>query len=264
MYRPTVEGRSWVFASPARETALKPLCQCVEAEFDLPKDTRFCRYFAETDDPCLTGNPDLGPYFRGFHATVAYRNFLPRYLFDCFFHPLEMFTLREKLPTFEEMVAFEILIYVRKSTCDDMTGLVECYAHELQHLVQRGKTPRLHNVSGVLYQRLKGLEPATTVVDIPTEREANIVSKRVAERICGVEAVHTFAETQVRLMHDLGEIEQRDRWIFFRDTPSSTPFDLLEATNPLVQKYKSVLDFGIDVDQDEWWAGPLPKGENYH
>jgi len=260
--RQRVTDRSWVFGSPAREATLKPLCLRVEAEFELPA-VRLCRYFADFDDECLTANPYFGQHFRGFHATVADRHDFPQYLRDCFFHPLETFTMREKLPTLEEMVAFDALIYLRQSTCDDSTGLAECYAHELQHVVQRGKTPRLHAVNSVLYRKLKGLEPATTVMDIPTEREANIVSKRVAEAVCGVDAVRAFADKQVRLMEDLGESEQRDRWIFFRDTPSSTPFDLLEATMPLVQKYKTVLDFRIDVNADEWWFGPLPEDETY-
>jgi hypothetical protein len=260
MYRPrqeTTDG-SWVFGSPEIEAALKPLCRRVEAEFDLPAD-KFCRYFADSDDPYLVGNPRLGRHFRGFHATVAARNTLPRYLFDCFFFPLEMFILREKSPTFKEMVAFDTLIYIRQNTCNDKTVLVECYAHELQHLVQRKRTPRLHAVNGVLYENLKRLEPTTTVVDIPTERQANIVSKRVAESVCGVEAVNVFADAQVQLMEKIGEYEQRDRWIFFRDTPSSTPFNLLDATLPLVQKHKAVLDFGLDVSADRWWVGPLPK-----
>jgi hypothetical protein len=114
-------------------------------------------------------------------------------------------------------------------------------------------------VNGVLYENLKRLEPTTTVVDIPTERQANIVSKRVAESVCGVEAVNVFADAQVQLMEKIGEYEQRDRWIFFRDTPSSTPFNLLDATLPLVQRHKAVLDFGLDVSADRWWVGPLPK-----
>lgn len=256
----TDTDRSWVFGSPTKGAELKPLCLRVEAEFDLPAG-RLCRYFADFDDPCLITNPRFGQHFRGFHATVAAKEEFPQYLRDCFLHPLETFTMRETSPTFDEMVAFDTLIYLRPSTCDDSVGLVECYAHELQHFVQRGRAPRLHAVNAVLYENLKRLEPMATVVDIPTEREANIISKRIAESICGAEAVKAFAETQVRLMEGLGESEQRDRWIFFRDTPSSTPFDLLEATMPLVQKYKPVLDFRIDVNAENWWVGPLPKDE---
>jgi hypothetical protein len=48
--------------------------------------------------------------------------------------------------------------------------------------------------------------------------------------------------------------------VFFRDTPSSTSYDLLSATIPFVEKYKDRIDFRIDVNQPEWWIGPL-KGD---
>ena len=256
MYSPsqTVVDRSWVFGyGNTKESEIRQLCKRVEAEFDLPA-RRLCRYFASSDDGCLIANPRFGPHFRGFHATFEARNSFPKYLFDCFFHPLE--TLRG-IPSFEEMLAFDSLIYIRHSTCDDPTGLAECYAHELQHFVQHGRTPRLWAVNSVLYGNLKRLEPASTVIDIPTEREANIVSKRVAEKICGVEAVARFADERVRFMDEGGNHEERDRWIFFRDIPSSTPFNLLDATLLLVHKYRAVLDFRIDVNEHEWWVGPI-------
>ncbi len=220
---PRVVDRSWVFGyGNTKESTLKPLCRRVEAQLDLPAG-RLCRYFAGSDDEYLTANPRFGRHFRGFHATVAYRNFLPKY----------------------------------NSTCDDPTGLVECYAHELQHFVQHGRTPRLSAANSVLTDNLKRLEPTSTVIDIPTEKEANIVSKRVTETVCGVEEVKRFAEERVRFMDECGEHEERDRWIFFRDTPASTSFNLLDATLPLVAKYKGVLDFRMDVDKPEWWVGPL-------
>jgi hypothetical protein len=263
MYTPPAEraiDRSWFFDSSEKEATLKPLCQRVEEEFELPT-RRLCRYFAGFDDVYLIANPCFGPHLRGFHATVAARNSFPKYLFDCFFHPLETLTMRHTLPSFEEMVAFDSLIYIRSSTCNDSTGLVECYAHELQHFVQYGRTPRLWAVNSVLYQNLKPLEPASVVTDIPTEREANIVSKRVAEKVCGVEKVNKFAEERVRFMDECGQHEERDRWIFFRDIPSSTPFNLLDATLPLVEKYRRVLDFRMDVEKPEWWVGPLDEDE---
>jgi hypothetical protein len=41
--------------------------------------------------------------------------------------------------------------------------------------------------------------------------------------------------------------------------PRGTPFNLLDATLLLVQKYRGVLDFGMDVDAHEWWVGPIKK-----
>jgi hypothetical protein len=112
-------------------------------------------------------------------------------------------------------------------------------------------------VNNALYHNLKKYEPAATASDVPSEREANIVSKRVAEAVCGVAAVKAFAEKQARLMEELGNVEQRDRWVFFRDVPSFTTYDLLENTLPFIEQYKNDIDFGVRVDQPEWWVGPL-------
>jgi len=241
--------RSWIFNySSAKETTIKQLCQRVEEYFQLPP-RRLCRYFADADDPCLiTMNH---PHFRGFHAPISDRCKLPIDLQRCFCHPAE--DSREGA-TFAEMVAFDNLIYIRRSICADTTGLVETYAHELQHFVQHGNTPRLWVVNRKLCHNLKRFKPTAIPTDIPYEAEANIVSKCVAEKICGVETVMAFAEEQVRLMD--GDQEQKSRWIFFRDVPSSMEYDLREKTLAMVEEYKTQLDFGIDVDQPEWWVGP--------
>jgi len=253
MYTPDEEAsdRSWIFkSSTTKEASLKSLCQRVEAQFRLPK-TRLCRYFAASDDPYFVQMH--GAHFRGFHVPYSARTLLPQDLLYCFFHPPDF----SRDVKFEDTIAFDNLIYIRHNTCRDETGLATTYAHELQHVVQLANTPRLLAANQVLYQNLKRFEPAAIATDIPTEREANIVSKRVAELVCGTEAVRVFAEEQVRLMREVGEHEQEARWIFFRDVPSSTQYDLLEATLPLVDKYKNVFDFEIDVNEPRWWIGSL-------
>jgi hypothetical protein len=246
--------RSWIFGNGnTRETEIRRLCQQVEEEFDLP-NRRLCRYFADFDDEELLRLH--GRHFRGFHAPISAYRGLDRwpYLKLCFLYPLENFT--EVVP-FEQMVAFDSLIYIRSNVWSDTKWLLETYAHELQHVVQHAKTPRLCAVNSALYWNLKTIEPTATAIDIPTETEANIVSKRICEKLYGVEAVKAFAEEQIRLMEQAGAQEEKERWEFFRDVPSSTPFNLLEATLPLVEKYKGRLDFRINVDADEWWVGPL-------
>lgn len=247
--------RSWIFNGSAEdEASFKPLCQQVEKHYQLPV-RRLCRYFACSDDGYLIDTH--GPYFRGFLATFPARHTLPKYLLNCFFHPLDVFFHAfGDFPSFDETVAFDNLIYIRRSTCADTTGLVTTYAHELQHFVQDGNTPRLLAVNGILEENLKTFEPTATVFDIPSEREANIVSKRVAENVCGSDAVKAFADEQVRLMEEAGEHEQKARWIFFRDVPSSTKYHLLEETLLLVEKYKTRIDFPKYIDEPEWWLGP--------
>jgi hypothetical protein len=246
---------SWMFnGSVENEIRLKPLCQQVEAHFKLP-DRRLCRYFAVEEDEELM---DIGKYYRGFHtsySTDKRRKLLPPHLRNCFFRPPD--------ETFVRPVRdFDSLIYIRASTCTDTTGFVTTYAHELQHFVQEGTLPRLSLVNEVLYQNLKSLEPKAITTDIPNERDANIVSKRVAESVCGVEAVSKFAEERIAVMEKAGEQDraardERDRWIFFRDVPSSTEYDYLAHTLRLVEKYRTVLDFEIDLNQPKWWLKPV-------
>jgi len=244
---------SWHFNGSAENESLRPLCEAAEQHLQLPV-ARLCRYFAVTEDAYLLQMN--GQHYRGFYCHIAERNWLPPYLFDCFFHPPNEFTA-SSFNSFDEMVAFEHLIYIRAGTCSDPTGCVATYAHELQHLIQHERSPRVLRVNNALYQSLKKYEPTATASDIPSEREANIVSKKVTEAVCGVEAVKAFAEKQVQLMEELGNVEQRDRWIFFRDVPSSTAYDLLESTLPFIERYKTIIDFGVAVDQPEWWVGPL-------
>jgi hypothetical protein len=243
--------RAWNFnGSETNETRLKPLCQQVEAHFSLPTK-RLCRYFATSPDDYL--RQMNGEYYRGFHAPRSSRHVLPIYLLHCFFRPFDEVT--SDMP-FEETVAFDNLIYVRDSTCrDGDVGFVTTYAHELQHFVQHGYTPKLSAVNSVLYQNLKRFEASAIAIDVPHEREANIVSKRVAEIVCGVAAVKTYAEEQVLFMERAGDVEQKARWIFFRDIPSSTACNLPQETLPFVKKYREVLDFGVDTEQPEWWVG---------
>jgi hypothetical protein len=239
----------WNFnCSAENEATLRPLCQEAEKHFQLPTG-RLYRYFARTEDPILLQM--RGEHYRGFYCHISERNWLPTYLSHCFFRP------DYAGDTYEDMIAFDDLIFIRHSTCFDPTGCVLTYAHELQHFVQHGHAPRLLRVNNALYQNIKRFEPTATASDIPSEREANIVSKRVAEAVCGADAVRVFAEKQVRLMEELGNSEQLDRWVFFRDIPSSTNYDLLGCTLHLVERYKTRIDFGVNVDQPEWWIGPV-------
>ena len=249
------QDRSWNFdGSVENEATLKPLCQQVEQHFQLPAH-RLCRYFPLCDDEFfITRYPKV---FRGFHLPC--RNsvsvLFPKSVRDCFFYPPEDVSFDAP---FEDRIAFDDLIYIRPSTCTDNTGFVTTYAHELQHFVQHGTMPCLYAVNQILIKHLKNLEPTWIATDVPSEKEANIVSKRVAEIVCGIEDVRRFTEERIAVMEKAGEQDEdarkeRGRWIFFREVPSSTKYDYVADTVRLVEKYKTVLDFGIDVHQPEWW-----------
>jgi hypothetical protein len=75
--------------------------------------------------------------------------------------------------------------------------------------------------------------------------------------VCGVESVRAFAEEQINVMEQAGVQDEKARWIFFRDVPYSTEYDLLAETLRLVEKYKTKMNFEIDVNQPEWWLDHL-------
>jgi hypothetical protein len=47
------------------------------------------------------------------------------------------------------------------------------------------------------------------------------------------------------------------RWKFFLCTPSSTLYDFVGTTLELVQQYKGLMNFGMNVDDPDWWKEPL-------
>lgn len=223
----------WNFnGSTTNEALLRPLCQQVETTISIP-GRRLYRYFAISDDPNLA--LDIGPYYKGFNAPASTK--WPWYLES-------------------ERNLFDYLIYIRQATCFDPVGCTITYAHEIQHVVQHGLYPRLLKVNQVLRNRLADFKPTATEVDLPTEVDANIASKRVGKLLCGESAVRTFAEGQLMKMRAAGATEQVVRWEFFLQMPSAIDYDPVAATVKLVQEYKGRIDFGMDVEKPEWWLGP--------
>lgn len=241
---------AWNFGgSTEYENTLKPLCLQVESHFSLPAK-RLWRYFATWDDPHMQTWMGLGEHYRAFHVPYVGRTHLPHYLRDGFFRPYKYGM------SYEDTIAFDNLIYVRKNTCLDIpVGFVTAYAHELQHFVQYGRTAKLWDVNRKLYNSLGTFEPKMIPSEIPCERDADITSKRVAEQVCGIDATNQFAERQIRCMESVGAKEQKARWAFFRDVPSSTHYDLLQQTLPFIEKYRDTVNFGVDTRQSDWWVG---------
>lgn len=66
-----------------------------------------------------------------------------------------------------------------------------------------------------------------------------------------------------RIAAQLKEDETRACWQktqreLFLSTPSSTIYDPLPATLELVERYKTTIDFGMNIDKSEWRLGPWP------
>jgi hypothetical protein len=244
----TTTDRAWNFdGSTENDGILRPVCLQVESHFSLPPK-RLWRYFATSDDSHMQTWMGLGEHYRGFHIPFSGRSVLPHYLLYGFFHPLQSGM------TYEDSIAFDNLIYIRQSTCSDLpVGFVTAYAHELQHFVQYGRTPKLWDVNRNLYHSIGAFEPNMIPSEIPSERDADITAKRIAEQVCGVEATNQFAEQQIQSMENCGASVQKARWVFFRNVPSATHYDLVRETLPFIDKYQGRIDFGVDTKQPEWW-----------
>jgi hypothetical protein len=186
------------FTSPDVEDTLALRCHDVVQRFELPSLRLFCYFATAPDeyDPHL--QDQFGKYFRGLQVDSSGMNELPNYLKECFFHSDDEI---EKLPgaiTLQKLLCFDNLIYMRHSTCLDDTAFVTTLAHELQHFVQFGFSRKVWAANLILYWKVRDFgNHELTVVGIPYEREANLVSKGIAEAVCGAGTMRTFAEEQV-------------------------------------------------------------------
>jgi len=98
-------------------------------------------------------------------------------------------------------------------------------------------------------------------IDIPSEQDANIISKRIAELICGAMNVREFAEKQISVMEqayktgEAGACAHKVRWEFFRDISSC---DVSAETLLLAPRFKKeLLEAGIDIDRPGWFEDRL-------
>jgi hypothetical protein len=255
------------FTSDTLGNILKPTCTNVLQHFDLPALRLFCYFAATPDDYDSYLQNEYGKYFRGLQVASAGMKELPPYLRECFFYSDDEIS---KIPgpiTFQRILHFDNLIYLRHNTCLDPTALVATFAHELQHFMQYGYSRKVWAANLILYWKVRDFgNYDLTVIDIPYEREANLISKRVAEAVCGADTTKAFAEEQLQRYTSLakhgdqaaaGEVT---RWEFFRDVASLTQYNLLEATIPLVEMFKSQLikgrfgkPYGIDFSRPKWW-----------
>lgn len=236
----------WNFnGSVANESALRPLCEKVDRYFKLPVRSHY-RYFAvpndEIDDRFIAEN--AGEYYRGLHVPLSGTDDVCRYLVNSCLPP-------------GRLGDYDNLVFIRHSTCLDATGCVITYAHEMEHIVQEQRFPRLLKVTSALRRDLWQFKQNPTEIDLPVEVDANIISKRVGELVCGADAVEKFGVEQLKGMTVAGVDAQIKRWEFFVATPWTTAYDWVQETIELVNMYRGKMNFGIDVDAPSWWHGPL-------
>jgi hypothetical protein len=160
------------------------------------------------------------------------------------------------------------LIYIYRSTCASEVGLAMTLAHELQHAIQHSNTRKVWAVNGLvtnLDRRIIEVEKLTWA-DIPIEREARIVSRRVAVQFFGEQRVVQHIDQKIA--ERVTEDDAAD-WQFVRSLTALSSVDLVGDTQRLFSRlkpYRSELEAALrekkkntdfsDIDLDTYFEGP--------
>jgi hypothetical protein len=141
---------------------------------------------------------------------------------------------------------FDHLIYLHGSTCLNEVGMTMTFAHELQHFIQHENSLELWAVNTVAIEMLRYHKSAYRTLsiqwcDIPIEREARIVAKRIAERIFGSEAVAQYVSAK---RDEFVTEQDAADWTCIGGLDATTPYDLATETRlffPRLGNYASEL-----------------------
>lgn len=213
-----------------KETAQRVLDQFADS---LPADCRLLCFLDDEDSQELKAATGLGAANRAFHRLIsnstAFRGW-PKYVTDCLF-------VLERDPIGRRLL-FDQVIYLYGSTCADSVGMTMSLAHELQHVIQRIHVPELLNANR-LFQRL----PRTLLQsvefqwsDIPTEREARAVAKKIAVTLHGSESVSNYLDQ--RASAAANPIELADVQ-FIQGLDTSAPYILKDETLAVFGRFKN-------------------------
>ena len=231
------------FKSTDLRTKLRVLCDQVLKQFQHLPSLRLLCYFDDENPELL--QKQFGQ-FAGIHTPLIGAGTWPGYISEHFFDSDGEF-------------AFDNLIYVPKTIhVLEEISFVIVFAHELQHFVQWGFARKIYQANALLFQNLLSFDPRTNAKtwDIPSNREAMIISKRVAKALFGGEAVERYMNKQIIESDTSHNTCKSQLWVFFRNLSSSPSYNLRKETDILVQKYKKQLvhlDSEIDFSNAKWW-----------
>jgi hypothetical protein len=133
----------------------------------------------------------VGGSNRGFHLTLKeYYAELPQFRF------ISLPDRVEKLITFNDADEpnFDNLVYLHGSTTKYRPAFIMSLAHELQHVLQYANHFELWRDNTIMEKERTKFGAA--FANTPIEREAMIVSRRVATRICGRQDVERYIQYQ--------------------------------------------------------------------
>lgn len=209
--------------SAARRASAKRVLDATQ--FERLPDLKLLAFFDDDDADCFKqayGPDNRGVFF--FDATVGTQGWpadFARLLSAQNPHPS---------PDYHDLVIyfFDGTIYLHGSTCADPTALIMTFAHELQHFVQFGHHRNLWAANRLLMSL-----PGINIREIPFEREARIVAKRVAEELCGTDMVHQYI---LRKIADRVTCEDVNDWQWIEQLDSSASYNLARETELAFQR----------------------------
>jgi len=208
-----------------REVAARRVIACLS----LPTSRTLC--FLDNEDPCSLKRA-FGATNRGISGSIhdnTPREDWPEYVWKCvFFH--DRFS---GLPT----RVIDDLVYLYGGAWTDLAGVSMTLAHELQHVIQRGNAREVWTVNSLVrHLPSKAIENLKLEwADIPIERDARIVAKRVALDLCGQAAVTAYIQKRIAEAvqpHDVAD------WQFVHDLMPADSVNLPEATQSLFQRLR--------------------------
>jgi hypothetical protein len=152
----------------------------------------------------------------------------PKYLVDLLF-------MQDMDPSINscdrEILSFDGLIYLYGSTCNNLTALVMTFAHELQHSYQFKCTPHLWCDN----ERLKN-HRTLKLYEIPAERDARVVAKRVAEELCTVDVVSEYINQKILEAQQNDAIDELRDWRWIERWDSTKHYCLRTETEKALRK----------------------------
>jgi hypothetical protein len=183
------------------------------------------------DEDWQTFKTQNGVANRGFYAPVRsghpHWRIAPRYIVDNVF--------------IDGTAAFDDFVYLHGTTCAEDIALTMTLAHELQHFIQHADRTPVWAANSLVPNLHKTAIAALGLrwCDIPHEREARIVSKRIAEDLFGPDVVGRHIDARIA-----SPVTERDGidWKCIRELSASTPYDLAHETELFFPRLKDYSD----------------------
>ena len=98
----------------------------------------------------------------------------------------------------ENESAYDFVTYLHNSSCENPVGMTMTFAHELRHFVQWATMPAVWKANERFKSRRLDRGVGFDSHELPIEKDARIVSKQIAIRIHGREAVSATSNRALR------------------------------------------------------------------